>query len=81
MPLLSSPSIAQVVIKKLSVEVVDIDNGEVLVLWFDSIQVDDDVCVVMSPSPWSCVVPSLSTEPVLGNIDWPLGLLGRPHGP
>ena len=57
-PLLSSPSIAQVVIKKLSVEVVDIKNGEVLVLRFNSIQVDDDVCVVMSPSPWSCVVPS-----------------------
>ena len=81
LPLLSSPSIPQVVAKQLSVEIVDVDDGELLVARFSSIQIDDDVSVVMTPSPWSCIGPALSTEPVLGDIDWPLGLLGRPHGP
>ena len=43
LPLLSSPSIPQVVAKQLSVEIVDVDDGELLVARFSSIQIDDDV--------------------------------------
>ena len=83
LPLLSSPSIPQVVAKPLSVEIVDVDDGELLVARFSSIQMDDDddVSVVMTPSPWSCIGPALSTEPVLGDNDRSLGLRRWPHSP
>ena len=41
MPLLSSPSITQVMVEQLSVEVIDVNDGELLVVKFNSIQMDD----------------------------------------
>lgn len=85
MPLLSSPSITQVMVEQLSVEVIDVNDGELLVVRFNSIQMDDDddddVSMVMSPSPWSSIDPALSSEPVLGDVDRSLGLRRWPHSP